>query len=235
VSDPTSLSDRLNQWTWRGPDDVLEEAARSGDNGAKLLAEQLRNRTRANQWLERINLVVALGNASGSYGVDELREATTAVGPQTTDLRCASLLALAKRWESKATPDLEFGLSDRSGAVRRYAMLGLAAFGTDTAWDPALGQLTRWLKRPSKVEGHPPEVVVAVCYLVRVANAERFQSLVESLVTFRHQMQLHVEAALVEILPAVWNGSPDAIEQVRIAARSWFVDHCNGLFANKLR
>ncbi len=145
----SSLRDRLNAWTWRGPSDVLDEAASSGERGAELLAEQLRDRT---EWSERIYLAAALGDGSGPSGIEELGQAATSVGPHTTDLRCVALLALSKRCESEATADLLVGLSDRSGAVRRYAMLGLAAYGTADAWDAAFTQLGAWLRRPSKLE-----------------------------------------------------------------------------------
>ena len=75
-------------------------------------------------------------------------------GPGSRDLRCASLLALAKRIGTQATPDLLVGLTVSDAAVKDYAVIGLAGAGADDqAWKQVLGYLRSVLRRKRRAHG----------------------------------------------------------------------------------
>jgi hypothetical protein len=131
---------------WRFPRDgyaLLTKAAENRTIGSELLAEQLRTRT---NWVERPLLAVALGQASGSSGIEELRAAANATGPHTRDLKHAALTALARRLGSHATSDLVAALSDRDTHVRLTALQCLVICGDRTAYDAVLREVSRLVK-----------------------------------------------------------------------------------------
>ncbi len=156
---------RLSAWTWRESLDLLGEVAASGPEGAVALAEQLRVRTESS---ERVYLAAALGDATGDGGIEELRVTARTTGPHTVDLRCASLLALAKRLHEAATADLVVGLGDRDRSVRDYALLGLAAWGDPSAWGSVLAELKNRVRRPSRSRPQPPPRRSRCCLLALV-------------------------------------------------------------------
>jgi hypothetical protein len=141
----------------------------------------------------RSTVVAALGDARGRAGPAALRRllGDPAAG---TEIRCAALLALAKRDGVRASPELAGHLRDGSPHVRSYALHGLAAVGDDRAWWPVLGRLGRLLDRPAPVDGpdRPPpvarapaltlpgryEALTAVAYLARSLNDTRRRELV---------------------------------------------------------
>lgn len=93
-----------------------------------------------------------------------LREVARRDGPQTRDLRCAALVALAKRQGAAATEDFRLALSQRDSAVREYALTCLAAFGDDSAWR----EVSDWLtKARTPHNGFQPPTGAAVTYLCR--------------------------------------------------------------------
>ena len=67
-----------------------------------------------------------LGDLAGAPGDAALLRATRVSGPRSRDVRCASLLALAKRMGALATPVLVDGLTVPDAAVKDYAVIGLA-------------------------------------------------------------------------------------------------------------
>ena len=116
---------------------------------------------------DRLTFVAAaLGEVRGPDGAGALRGLLALSGPGTEQTRCAALLALAKREGANASAELATALKSRNAAVRDYAVLGLAAFGDDRAWDDILAHLTRRLRVPHRRVGEPPEVAVAVIYLL---------------------------------------------------------------------
>ena len=114
-----------------------------------------------------------LGDFTGEAGDAALRRAVAVTGPRSRDLRCASLLALAKRCGAGATPDLVSGLSASDGSVKDYAVVGLAGAGDDRAWEQVLDYLRPVLRRKRRATGKS-EVAIAIAYLAQhVADPHR--------------------------------------------------------------
>lgn len=107
-----------------------------------------------------------LGDIAGANGDAALRRAIRLSGPGSRDVRCASLLALAKRTGALATPDLIDGLSVPDAAVKDYAVIGLAGAGDDQAWAQVLGYLRSVLRRKRRAYGRS-QVAYALAYLAR--------------------------------------------------------------------
>lgn len=219
--DPQLIA-RLKVWTaaeiWDPNSDlwnILVEVSDSGEEGAELLAEEFRTRTKVQ---ERIALVGALGRASGPAGIVEIRQAAKTTGPGTAELRRVALLSLAQRLHEEATSDLVEGLRDRVGFVGEAAMMGLSAYGTSDAWEPAFALLPKWLKSYPKREGPFPQ---GLFYLQIQADIERLVRLDELLNKYRDLMAVH--AVLDRICPALGEYTPadlpGLLEQRQVAAR----------------
>jgi len=118
-------------------------------------------------WLMTLMTAAALGDMQGPGPGDELlRRLLNRTGPHTRDIRCAAVLALAKRLGSGATADFVAALQISDSGVKSYALLCLAAVGDGRAWDDVFGWLRNRLRRAeSKRYGSP--VVAAVEYLLR--------------------------------------------------------------------
>lgn len=114
--------------------------------------------------VQRAWFAAMLGDLRGAEGDAALRAVAREAGPGTRDLRCAALLALAKRCGHEATPDLIEGLQSRDTAVKDYAVVGLAGVGDDRGWPAVLERLRQVLRRGSRMCGHT-EILVAVAYL----------------------------------------------------------------------
>lgn len=128
----------------------------------------------------KVLIAAHMGDLTGTAGDDALRRASCVSGPGTRDLRCASLLALAKRLGPLATPDLLEGLASTDGAVKDYAVIGLAgAGGSDTeSWPQVLGYLRSVLRRKRRAHGQS-EVALAISYLAQhVDDQDRRSELV---------------------------------------------------------
>jgi hypothetical protein len=82
---------------------------------------------------KKVMAVAALGDAQGDQGSAALR-GLLAVPQRSVDLRCAALLALAKRDGADASDVLAAHLTHTPAAVPQYAIIGLAAVGDDRAW-----------------------------------------------------------------------------------------------------
>jgi hypothetical protein len=78
--------------------------------------------------------VARLGDLQGDAGTDALRRALTRTGRGSRDLRCAALVALAKRCGADATPWLRDALAITDGIVKDFAVLALAGVGDGRAW-----------------------------------------------------------------------------------------------------
>lgn len=155
------LSQLLAKCGWDAFDRLVEHAAAAGEAGERALADALPRLPRDRQ----VVVAAELGDTGGSAGNETLRSIVFAPGA-SQDLQCAGLLALAKRNGSTATEDLLAGLASRNGAVKNYAVIGLAHVGDDSAWEPVFHRLEQLLARASRSAASPPsEVLYAVSYL----------------------------------------------------------------------
>ncbi|WP_426513247.1 hypothetical protein ACPPVO_23065 [Dactylosporangium sp. McL0621] len=82
---------------------------------------------------DKITVVAALGDAHGGRGPAALRS-LLAVLQRSVDLRCAALLALAKREGAAASDVLAAHLTQVPARVRDYAVIALAGVGDGRAW-----------------------------------------------------------------------------------------------------
>lgn len=216
MADTAKLAGILATWSWRnGGYQVVEDVARSGSVGTELLAEEMHRRSESS---ERLYLAAALGYGSGGAGIEELRSAAIETGPDTTDLRCASILGLAKRLGDEATQVLALALSDRAGAVREYAMTCLAAVGDGSAYEVAFSQLRSWLKKPAKQKRGEMNAVV---YLLRATEVNRVIELQDLLCEHESRINPNVKDILLQLWPSVFGTVPvtqDDAEQIRTTA-----------------
>jgi hypothetical protein len=207
------LKARLKAWTsadiWAPDGDLrytLVELADSGEEGAELLAEEFRTRTKLQ---ERIALIGALGGASGPAGLAEIREAAKTTGPGTAELRSTALWSLASRLHGEATGDLVEALTDRVGSVGQSAMYGLSAYGTADAWEPVFALLPKWLKSYPKRDGPFPE---GLFYLQIHADIEQLVRLDQLLNEHRELMAVH--AVLDRICPVLGEYTQEDLPQL---------------------
>jgi hypothetical protein len=114
-------------------------------------------------------LAAELGDSEGESGPDALRNLLGETGKGTRDLRCAALLALAKRCREAASDDYAAALSSKDWATKHYAMITMAAYGKDGQWDRLLGDLDRRLARGGRraEDPHLTDVQQLVVYLCR--------------------------------------------------------------------
>ena len=125
------LASRLRSRQWQEVQGALYEAFEHPD-GDRLLAEFV---VAAKPGPERVSAAALLGELRGSEGTAALRQLIRATGPGSRDLRCVSLIALAKRCGEEASADLTEALFNRDSTVKDYATLGLAGAGDGRAWD----------------------------------------------------------------------------------------------------
>jgi hypothetical protein len=139
---------RSRRWIPDDEAEALRLAHRLGADGDALFAAALTS-PRANDVL----LAAMLGDLAGPAGDEALARVVGASGPNTMDLRCAALLALAKRRpDGAATPTFVEGLASRSGWVKDYALISLAGAGDARGWQPAFDVLRSRLSRPSSAD-----------------------------------------------------------------------------------
>ncbi len=228
MSDPESLQVAISQWrAFVGDLQALEKIARSGPKATEMLAEEMHRRS---LWYERVHLAAALGYGSGEAGVDELRWAAQETGPHTMDLRCAALLALAKRVGSDATDDFALALSDKTGAVREYSIMCLAAVGNGSARQAAFAQLRSWLKKPAK---RPRGEMDAIVYLLRTDALDRIVELRDLLNENQSRMDPEVKDRLAQLWPEALSGQPimqDDVGRIRAGVWSSFLRNRRPLF-----
>lgn len=116
-------------------------------------------------WPANVWIAGRLGDLRGEAGTTVLRRLAGATGPHTRDLRCVSVLALAKRCGEQATPWLAEALGARDGDVKEFAIIGLAGAGDDRAWDLVAERLDKIARKGSR--SIPSEVLMAVGYLAQ--------------------------------------------------------------------
>jgi HEAT repeat protein len=224
---------RLKAWTWhdiwawpRVDPSPLVEVAECGEEGAELLAEefQLRENLR-----ERAAIAGALGIATGSAGIEELRQAVKTTGPGTSELRVSALVSLTRRIHEDATSDLVEALSDRVNYVREIAMDGLSAYGTSDAWEPAFSLLPKWLKKNPKPKLGP--FPAGLWFLQIRADADRMVKLDQLLAGYRGRMDRLGNEAVDRLCPPLGDymlvDLPELLKVRQSAARSRFIE-CGG-------
>jgi hypothetical protein len=163
---------RLRSRTWSVVDSAIRAAVGMGHRGDVLLAERLAEAPMAH----RVHIAASLGDLRGASGDAALRRQLAVTGPGTQDLRCAVLLALAKRLDEDASDCLAEGLRSGIGAVRDYAAFGLAAVGDDRCWD----DMVSWFvtRARSHQNAHESPVPIGFAYLGRHATSRtRLESL----------------------------------------------------------
>jgi hypothetical protein len=171
------LSERLLSKHYQTFYDALRECYHAGDTGDAALAEALPDVTKD----RRVAIAAALGDmGSHDAGDAALRAAIESPGA-SRDLRCAGVLALAKRCGASASADFARSLASSDFAVKHYAMHCLAGAGDDRAWDQALKRLEQIVGRPTNHGDDPSEVAITIAYLARhvlAAGSDRSMALV---------------------------------------------------------
>jgi hypothetical protein len=218
------LTRRLLHRTYAVQEAAVAEAVRGREEDA--LAAAL---AAAKGW-SRVVLAAALGDLRApGPGDAALRACLAASGSGTQDLRCATVVALTKRLGPAATPDLRAALAQRDGAVREYAIAGLAAVGDATAWPDVL----EWLRsRRSPSRNADPPARAAVHYLLRHLG-ERSEDERAELVRVLHKVwpvleQDGVTGWLVSTWPGVEPASKELGEPRPVDPEEWLR---NPLFA----
>jgi hypothetical protein len=171
----------------------------SDPHADELLARMLD--TSNDQVFEKVMLAAHLGDLHGDAGVAALERATEATGQGSRDLRCAALIALAKRCGAEATPLFRDALATRDGAVKDYAVMALDAVGDGRAWQEVADRLQTLVRRDTSgypylnrgadystpeelaaaikqsrrnaTRGQPSEVLTAVAYLGQHLESDR--------------------------------------------------------------
>jgi hypothetical protein len=199
----------------RSLETVVKDALNEGPAGeARLVAMSASLRG-----FDRVMVVAALGDAQGDEGVAALR-ALLAVQQRSVDLRCAALLALAKRQGVAASDVLAAHLTGVPAAVADYAVIGLAAVGDDRAWPQAHERLRRQLDRPTPTSQPDQlipgikdfEAMMTVSYLVRHLSspvADRTPLLVTTLRSRFDRLYQVEQKWLTQHWPGVAPGGPD--------------------------
>lgn len=152
----------------------------------------------------RVALVAALGDLRAPGPADAvLREAAGSTGPGARDLRCASLVALAKRLGAGATPDLRVAVGTRDRDVCDYAVICLAAVGDPTAWPEVLAWLGR---RRSSFTDAEPATAAAAHYLLRHVRTREPRDREALAATFRRAWPVLEEDGVTSWLTSIWPG-----------------------------
>lgn len=150
---------------------ALQAALRLGDVADEVVAEAAATRTGTPKLLA----TAALGDLHGIGGSGVLRVLVANRGPGTQDLRCAAILALAKRDQADATDVLVESVGDSDPEIRFYALLCLAAVGDDRGWGNVFRQCDQTLARSRRKEksSEYPFLALAVTYLLCSSPPDR--------------------------------------------------------------
>lgn len=188
---------------------AVETAVRLGAAGDALLADL----DQLSGWRQLL-VVASLGDVRGPKGEAALLRALSAHGPGTSDLRCAAVLALAKRNEPSVDDVLPGLLDDRDAAVRQYALLGLARAGDGSGYDAVLDRLKALTSRKRKDPSHGFDispVITATTYLLRHAagDARRLAELAAVLRLARTRLSATEQAWLDEHWAELRSGDGD--------------------------
>jgi hypothetical protein len=161
---PDSLEERLASSDYTTVLAAIADAIRAGEFGETALV----NRIASGPNGDVLVLVAALGDCEGPRGAALLHEiANRDVGD--SNVRCASLVALAKRVGTPASDTFARALESRSGSVKDCAVGSLAAVGDDRAWEQVFERLRTLLGRKTRnyVALDPTDVELCVAYLGR--------------------------------------------------------------------
>jgi hypothetical protein len=194
---------------------LVKDAVMEGPAGEARLVEMLDSV----RGFSRVVVVAALGDAQGMQGIPVLRR-LLATPQRSVDLRCAALLAFAKRAGAAASDVLTAHL-DGPPAVARYAAIGLAGVGDERAWSQVHLRLTRQLDRarptfqlPEVLPGCAAfEVLITVAYLVRHLDGSARERTPKLVVTLRSRFDRLYEVErdwLVERWPGIAPDGPPA-------------------------
>lgn len=198
-----------------------------GEEGDRLLSEvwpALRG------W-RRVAVAAAFGDVWGPAGGSVLRQALAVTGPGSQDLRCAALLALAKREGFAATADLVNALAtSRDGVVRHYAVLGLAYAGDDRGWELVLHWLRALLRRANRPPSADPQAAFALTYLLRNAHdkPDRLRGIADVLRGEWHGCDPEERAWVAHYWPQALPDAPAAtqVEEPDLSAvKAWIGEH----------
>ena len=148
--EPALVARILAKSGWAAFERAVQDAVAAGEAGERALADALPRLGRERQ----VVVAAELGDTGGHAGNEALRDAVL-TGAVSQDLQCAALLALAKRRGTAATADLLASLASRSGAVKSYAVIGLAHVGDDSAWEPMFHRLEQLLDHHGVLGLHP--------------------------------------------------------------------------------
>jgi hypothetical protein len=142
----------------------------------------IRQLDRTRGW-RRVVLAADLGYSDGKSGPVRLRQLLSETGPGTSDLRCAALLALAKRCKADAHEDFAAAFHSADAGTRGYAILAMAAYGREGLWDEVSDRLVKTLERRERDDGTPSKTALMITYLARhaVRQPVRVQALVNLL------------------------------------------------------
>ena len=140
-------------------------------DGMPTLDDVLAAELSAARGFRRVEIAVALGYSEGGPGPTHLRVLLRETGPGTSDLRCAALLALAKRCREEAHDDYVRAYQSTDAGTRDYAMLALSAYGRDGLWEEVADRLVTTVRRRHRRGTTPSEVVVMIVYLARHSAA----------------------------------------------------------------
>lgn len=163
--------------------------------------------------VDKVMVVAALSDAQGDEGVPALR-ILLAVPQRSVDLRCAALLALAKRAGVEASDVLAAHLTRVPAAVADYAVIGLAAVGDDRAWPVVHTILRRQLNRlPSVVQ--PREITPGL---------KQFQALLTIAYLARH-----VSGSPAERIPRLAAALRSRFDRLYQVEQDWLSEHWPGI------
>lgn len=159
-----SLAERLMSRDYKTVSEAIREAVQKGEVGE---AEIVR-RIEAGPPRDLAVLVAALGDSRGARGPAALR-LILSDSTAGRDIRCAAVLALAKRCGSDASGDLVSALEAKDSVLKEYAIASLAAVGDSRAWDAVFHRLKQVLARRSRdyVTLDPTDTELCASYLGR--------------------------------------------------------------------
>jgi HEAT repeat protein len=186
---------------------ALSTAVSSGEGGESFLVAALERCSGD----DRVLIIAALGEAEGSKGVPLLRSLAVDHA-ESSESRCASLVALAKRESASASDVLRECMDDDHEDVRHYALHCLACVGDDRAWDLVYRRLQDLLSGPaprspgalsSRALSIQSVKLLAIGYLARhLSSVQREAAVVELMRSRRNRLYTAEGEWLKEHWPA---------------------------------
>ena len=150
-------------------------------------------------------LVALLGDSEGTVGPAALRELVHERGRGSSDLRCAALLALAKRCHEQAHDDYVEAFRSSDPDTRDFAALVLAVYGRDGLWDEVFERLRTALKEKLRPGSDPAsEVMCLIIYLARHATPDPGRASALATLLRQHWDDLDMAGEEEELLRTYW-------------------------------